>query len=249
MGSKVLNRSGTSIEIHKSDDIKITLIMMNRLKLTISFFSVPIIFGNIFSWGIAPSSAQPKKDITVFACIQQGENYATVAKRANRTTPPLIIWKDRSFGDKYPPKTRCEIVSGKLSKAVVEQGGRLKTLKLTHGKVGKDSVICYISHPTGSCNSKNTLLTLTANDIGKEKAIIEQLVSLKVTQEPLSRGVSRGGDGVPENRTMASFDEIDKSLSTDTVPETPTTPSPTTPGATPGATPGMTPGVTPGVTK
>jgi Circadian oscillating protein COP23 len=217
--------------------------MMNTLKSALSFFSVPIIFGNILSLGIAPSLAQPKKDITVFACIQQGENYATVAKRANRTTPPLIIWKDKSFGDKYPPKKRCEIVSSKLSKAVVEQGGRLKTLKLTHGKVGKNSVICYISHPTSRCDEKNTLLTLNKEDIGKEKALIEQLVSLKVTEEPLSRSVSRSSDGSPENRTMASFDEIDKSLSTDTVPETPATPSPTTPSPT---TPNPT---TPGVTQ
>ncbi len=182
---------------------------MNHLKSIIKFCYVPIIFGNIFSWEIAPSSAQPKKDITVFACIQQGENYATVAKRANRTTPPLIIWKDKSFGDKYPPKKRCEIVSSRLSKSVVEQGGRLKTLKLTHGKVGSASVICYISHPDGTCNSKNTLLTLIPEDIGQEKKIIEQLVSLKVTEQPLIRSPK-------QKRTIASFDEIDQFLNADT---------------------------------
>ncbi len=195
--------------------------MMKLLKSTISFFSVAVIFGGVSSLNMPPSYAQ-SKDITVFACIQQGEYYATVAKRANRTTPPLIVWKDESFGDKYPPKKRCEIVSNKLSKAVVSQGGRLKTLRLTHGKVGANSVICYISHPTGTCNSKNTLITLKPEDSGKEKAIIEQLVSLKVTQQPLSRSA----DGSSVDRTIASFDEIDKSLSSDTAPIDTSTPSP-----------------------
>jgi hypothetical protein len=202
--------------------------MIKLLKSTISFCSVAAIFGITSNLSMAPSYAQ-SKDTTVFACIQQGENYATVAKRANRTTPPLIIWKDKSFGDKYPPKKRCEIVSNKLSKAVVEQGGRLKTLRLTHGKVGANSVICYISHPTGTCTTKNTLLTLKPEDSGQEKAIIEQLVSLKVTQQPLSRSA----DGSSVDRTIASFDEIDKSLSSDIPQSDTTTPSPTT---TPGAT-------------
>ena len=57
---------------------------------------------------------------------------------------------------------------------------------------------------------------------GQEKTIIEQLVSLKVTQQPLSRG----RDGSSVDRTIASFDEIDKSLNSDTAPIDTSTPSP-----------------------
>jgi Circadian oscillating protein COP23 len=197
--------------------------MINILKSAIFGCSISIIFASTIGMGIAPSSAQTKKDVTVFSCIQQGENYATIAKRDKRATPPLIIWKDTSFGDNYPPKKRCEIVSSRLSKAVAEQGGRLSTLKLTHGKIGSNSVLCYISHPNDVCNSKNILLTLKSEDRGQEKAIIEQLVSLKVTEQPLMRG------GINERRTIASFTEIDKFLNADSSPEKSPIPSPTTP--------------------
>ncbi len=196
--------------------------MKNILKSTILGCSIAITFVSTSLMGIAPSSAQTKKDVTVFACIQQGENYATIAKRDKRATPPIIIWKDTSFGDNYPPKKRCEIVSSRLSKAVAEQGGRLRTLKLTHGKIGSNSIICYISHPNDVCTSKNILLTLKSEDRGQEKAIIEQLVSLKVTEQPLMRGSN-------QKRTIASFTEIENFLNGDTLPERSPAPSPTTP--------------------
>jgi hypothetical protein len=201
--------------------------MIKTLKSTISFFSIPMVFSStlalISTLGIVPTSAVPKSDITTFACIPQGENYATIAKRANRTTPPIIVWKDTSFGPKYPPQKRCEIVSNRLSQAVAAQKGRLKTLRLTHGMVGSNSVICYINHPQERCDKKNTLLTLKPEDRGQETAIIEQLVSLKVTQQPLSRG-----PGQPdEKRAVVSFgDAIEKALTPDTMPVTPTSPSP-----------------------
>lgn len=221
---------------------------MKKLKSTIGYLTISLSLTSTFALtiigAIAPSYAQtpPPKDATTFACITQGENFATIAKRANRVTPPIIIWKDRSFGDKYPPKTRCEIVSKRLSQAVAEQKGRLTTLRLTHGIVGSNSVICYVNHPdanttNGKCTSKNTLLTLKPEDKGQEAAIMKQLVTFSVTGQVINRGVGKP----TETRAVAEFGcELDSYLSDDPVakdkcsvpvtpPVTPTSPSPTTP--------------------
>ncbi|MCY7367871.1 MAG: COP23 domain-containing protein [Chamaesiphon sp.] len=179
--------------------------MLKRLKSIASICSLPIFCAGITLslvsvFSVAPSQAAPAKaDMTTFACVKQGEDYATVAKRANRTTPPIIIWKDKTFG-KYTPQKRCDIVSKRLTQAVGKQSGRLKTLKLTHGSVGSSSVICFINHPDAKCDSKNILFTLKPEDKGQEAAIIEQLVSLKVTQQPLVRGVENG-----EKRAIAKL--------------------------------------------
>ena len=186
---------------------------MEKIKLTIAFSSI-FVLTNLL--GMVATSAQtpPSKDATTFACVAQGEDFATIAKRANRVTPPIIIWKDKSFGDKYPPKTRCEIVSKRLSDAVAEQKGRLSTLRLTHGIVGANAVICHVSNPALKCTAKNTLLTLKPEDKGKESDIIKSLVSFSVTGNVLVRG--------SDTRTIADFgDALEKKFfSTDAVPET-----------------------------
>lgn len=186
---------------------------MKKLKLAIGFSSI---FALTSVLGISSTYAQTpaSKDATTFACIPQGENFATIAQRANRVTPPIIIWKDKSFGDKYPPKTRCEIVSKRLSDAVAEQKGRLSTLRLTHGVVGANAVICHVSNPALKCTAKNTLLTLKPEDKGKEAEIIKGLVSFSVTGTVLVRG--------SDTRTIADFgNELEKKyFSTDIVPET-----------------------------
>lgn len=188
---------------------------------TIEFFTIAIAFSSTLALtttvlGLTPSYAQAAvpKDATTFACIPQGENFATIAKRANRVTPPIIIWKDKSFGDKYPPKTRCEIVSKRLSDAVAEQKGRLSTLRLTHGIVGANAVICYVSNPALKCTAKNTLLTLKPEDKGKEAEIIKGLVSFSVSGKVIERG--------SDTRTIADFgDALEKKFfSTNAVPDT-----------------------------
>jgi hypothetical protein len=202
---------------------------MKKLTSTIGLLTMAISFSSSLALTGFPivelASAQtPSKDATTFACIAQGDNFATIAKRADRVTPPIIIWKDKSFGDKYPPKTRCEIVSKRLSDAVAEQKGRLSTLRLTHGIVGANSVICYISNPTiGKCNAKNTLITLKPEDKGNEAQIIKGLVSFSVTGTVLVRGT--------ESRTVVNFgDELEKKFfAPDALPASSPSMSPTTP--------------------
>ncbi|MFB2769528.1 COP23 domain-containing protein [Pelatocladus sp. BLCC-F211] len=167
---------------------------MNKFKSTTKLFWLALTVGSGFIFssvlGLTPSYSAPQKDITTFDCIRQGNYYATVARRGNRTTSPMITWKDTSIKD-WPPQKRCSVVSGKLTKAVSSQGGRLRTLRLTHGTVNSQPVICYITHVQGECNDQNLLLTLKPSERGREAEILQQLMSFSVkgTGEPLSRSV------------------------------------------------------------
>ncbi|MCY7368825.1 MAG: COP23 domain-containing protein [Chamaesiphon sp.] len=214
---------------------------MKKLKSIVAFSSI-LVLTSVLEIATAYSQTPRPKDPTTFACIPLGENFATIAKRGNLKTKPIIIWKDKSFGDKYPPKTRCEIVSKRLTNAVAEQKGRLTRLRLTHGIVGSNSVICYTTHPDantakGKCTAKNTLLTLKPEDKGQEAAIIKQLVTFNVTGQVINRGL-----GEPtETRAVVEFGcELDSYFANDpaakdkcsvpsTTPVTPGSPEPTTP--------------------
>jgi hypothetical protein len=175
---------------------------MNTFKSTTKFFWLGLTVGSslIFSsvLGLTPSYAAPQKNITTFACIRQGNYYATVARRGNRTTSPMITWRDTSIKD-WPPQRRCKVVSDKLTQAVTSQGGRLRTLRMTHGTVNSIPVICYITHPNQQCNGENLLLTLKPEEFGREAEILQQLMSFSVkgTGEPLTRSL--------EGRTIVSL--------------------------------------------
>lgn len=126
---------------------------------------------------------------TKFLCVSQGNGYATIAQRGNRRTSPLITWTSNAFGSQYTPEKRCNMVSQRLTQAVVATGGRLNTLRMTHGTVGSAPVICYIKNPEEECNSGNVLMTLNRNERGKEGEILKQLTnfSVKGTGSPLTR--------------------------------------------------------------
>lgn len=136
----------------------------------------------------APSHSLPN---TTFACILQGKEYVTVARRGDRTTPPMIIWKDTTWGPKYPPQKRCQIVSQRLTKAV-SSTGKLTSLDMTHGIVNSTPVICYITNKGAKCNSENILFSLKPSERGQEQEILAQLLafSKKGTGGPITRGGS-----------------------------------------------------------
>lgn len=145
-----------------------------------------------------PSNAQK----TTFYCIRNGKGYATVARKGLRQTDPIITWNDTSFGSKFTPKERCQIVGQRFNKAVSESGYSLRLLKLTHGTIRSNPVICYIGDITEKCNDKNLILTLNPSEKGQERQIVEQLkqFSVKGTGTPLTRS--------PDNSsTIAEFGE------------------------------------------
>jgi hypothetical protein len=164
--------------------------MISRLNvklLTIIFFvTSTLVLAN--ELGLAQTKRTVAKP-TKFLCVSQGRGYATIAQRGNRRTSPLITWNSNAFGPQYTPEKRCNMVSQRLTQAVAATGGRLNTLRMTHGTVGSAPVICYIRNPEEECNSRNVLMTLSPNERGKENEILKQLTSFSVkgTGSPLTR--------------------------------------------------------------
>ncbi|MCS6959231.1 MAG: COP23 domain-containing protein [Pseudanabaenaceae cyanobacterium SKYGB_i_bin29] len=127
---------------------------------------------------VAMTTGVKQPPVTTFSCIRSGENFATIARRGSRVTPPMIIW--RTDLGLWSAWERCRVVSQRLTEAVASQGGSFRNLFLTYGSVNQQSVICYVNSTEGACNNKNLLFTLKPSDRGREQAILEQLVSFGV---------------------------------------------------------------------
>lgn len=128
---------------------------------------------------------------TRFDCIKNGENYATIARRGNRRTEPMIVWT--SDLGKWNAWERCRVVSQRLSDIVARKGGSFRGLYLTYGRVNNLPVICYVDRIDEACASSgsNLLFTLRPEDRGKEADILERLVSFGVQ-----------GSGVPVQQSQ-----------------------------------------------
>jgi hypothetical protein len=118
--------------------------------------------------------------VTTFYCVSSGSGYATIARRGERSTPPMITWNSSEFGPKYTPQERCNIVSKKLTEVIAANGGKLRNLQLTYGRANGNPVICYVKSRNEICNRNNILLTLRSSDRGREREILEQLVTFSL---------------------------------------------------------------------
>ncbi len=132
-----------------------------------------------------PVKPKPKPmggEKTVFHCVPFKGNYATIARRGDRVTPPLIEWTS-TLGTEWTPQRRCQEVSQRLTRAVEMTGGKLRNLQLTYGSVNGMRVICYIdsSSRVNACNEKNLLFTLRQEDRGKEREILQSIVQFSLT--------------------------------------------------------------------
>ena len=173
----------------------------------------------------APSYSLPR---TTFACANQNKDYVTVARRGNRQTPPMIIWKDTSFGAKYTPQARCQIVSQRLTKAV-SSSGKLNSLDMTHGIVNSTPVICYITRKGDKCNSQNILFSLKASERGQEQKILAELLNFSKlgSGSPTVRGnqLPGGDDATGEPEELVTWGEsIENAFSNPVDPSQPVTP-------------------------
>lgn len=161
----------------------------------------------------------PRSSLTTsFHCIRHGQDFATVARRGNRTTAPIIVWTDTSFGPQFSPEERCKTVSQRLSNAFASRASRSGTLKITHGTVENNSVICYVKTTIEKCNSTNLLLTLKQIERGQEKVILNQLLNFSVTgsKPPLTRS--------KDNREIIDLGtQINKAFDNNEVTQTETT--------------------------
>jgi len=106
--------------------------------------------------------------VTTFSCVQNGNDFVTIARRGDQVTPPVINWKP-TLGY-YTPKAHCYIVSQELTRIVAENGGKLKNLQLITGTVRNQVVVCAVNK-LKSCNSSNMLFSLRTENASNEQGV------------------------------------------------------------------------------
>lgn len=159
-----------------------------------------------------PSQAQtPGPLVTEFRCVTAQKNFATIAARGTRTTPPMILWTKAQGG--LTAQQRCQQVTANLNQAVQRSGGRLSRLSLTTGTVNSSQVICSVRNVQQGCGTDNVILTLRPTDNPQE--VLQQIrdFSIRANTPPITRG--------PKNQEIYDFGlAVDSFLSQ---PETTTT--------------------------
>lgn len=115
--------------------------------------------------------------LTVFKCVGKEKNiWSTLAQRGNTTYDlPILTWQTSEFGSEWTPEKRCHHVSEKLTKAVENNEGKLKGLKLTYGPVGAYTVICVVNKDILNCNSENMLFTLNRKNDKNPSLILAKI--------------------------------------------------------------------------
>jgi Circadian oscillating protein COP23 len=171
----------------------------------------------------SPSPTSPTSPAaTVFECLRyEPAGFATIARRSDRVTPPMITWTSTLGG--FSAEERCNIVSDRLTRAVANTPeGKLKNMKLTYGRVNGSPVICYVNSDTEACNNRNLLLTLRPEDRGQERAILRQMVTFSVTGSGSAIQQSEAQDYAPLGEAV----EAQLSQPNEQAPTMPTTPPP-----------------------
>lgn len=205
-----------------------------NFKSLLSILALSSTFGFAGNPTIAQTKVAQNNFPTTFHCVRQQDGlHVTVARRGNRQTSPLFVWKSNSWGSKYPPQKRCSIVSQRLTGAVAKNGGKLSGLYMTHGIVNKYPVICYINDPNGGCTSKNLLLTLPLS----EKSFKKRSKILQSMAEFSKKGT---GTAITRGSSLIDLENMDDAFSENAVnvsPSTPIIPGSSTPEVAPPSQP------------
>jgi hypothetical protein len=217
---------------------------MKKTNFGTILFAVAVAVSSVLAMseqGFSQTQRTRNTEKTTFHCIRNGSGYATIARRGDAQTGAMITWNDTSFGSKFTPIERCKIVGRRLNGAIAKSGYSLSTLKLTHGILRSNPVICYANSSRKKCDDSNLILTLNQSERGQEQQIIDQLKNFSVdgTGTPVRRS------GGVDNRAIAEFGlQIDKAFSSGKaqratpeldVPDTEsTTPQLSTPASQPG---------------
>lgn len=122
---------------------------------------------------------------TEFVCKSLGKNkgFGTFPKKGKQIAKGAMIeWKSNYFGPEYTPEQRCQTVSNKLTTVVSANGGSIKELLLTTGRVNNYSVICYIdTTPEARCNNDNVLFTLHGENAKNPGAALGKILRFSAT--------------------------------------------------------------------
>ncbi len=114
-----------------------------------------------------------------FECKRLNNIYTTVPAG---TKAPFIRWRSQEFSKKgFTPKRRCEGVTNKLNRVIAENGGTLRGLWLTMGRVNRYRVLCHVNNRRSGCNRDNVLLTLSVWNRGNPSEVMARLLNLGVT--------------------------------------------------------------------
>lgn len=150
---------------------------------------------------------------TTFRCVREGRNFATIAERGDRTTPPIVQWRTGEFGPDYTPQQRCQIVSDRLSRAVSENGGRLTNLYLSTGTLNRLPVVCYLNGGATRCNSNNLLFTLDRRNAQNPDAVLQDLLNFGVsgTGRPVL-SLRPSGSTAPQTRGISLQRVVDEAF-------------------------------------
>lgn len=178
-----------------------------------------------------PAEETTEEVTTLFRCVREGNNYATIAERGERTTAPIISWRTAEFGPQYTPQQRCRIVSDRLSTAVAQNGGRLSNLYITTGTLNRLPVVCFVNNSSSGCNSQNLLLTLDRRNAQNPDAVLDSLFNFGVsgTGSPIL-SLRPSGSTTPRRRSINLERAVDEAFNS----ARPTRP---TPGNRPGTRP------------
>ncbi len=112
---------------------------------------------------------------TRFECLEKRPaGYATVARRGDLVTPPLLTW-DTTLGGGWTPEKRCDTVSQRFNQAVEINGGKLSYLRLTYGPLNGQTVICYTDDSNRPCSSSSLLFTLSPQNADEPRQVLVDL--------------------------------------------------------------------------
>ena len=105
---------------------------------------------------------------------------------------PIFTWEDKSFGDKWSPLERCQVVSRRLQVFVDNHGDFFKYI--TSGKLNNYPVFCISG--TGdiqnACSKHNLLITLSPKDnISK---VLEEIIAFPTEAIRVKRGNQAGSE-------------------------------------------------------
>lgn len=171
-------------------------------------FTIPVLVATLAFFG--PAAFQIKADAqtssstvkkvssqpTSFQCISKGKAFATVARKGTLVSTPMIIWESYVFGPEYTPQQRCKTVSQRLTSAVAKNGGLLKNLLLTTGRVQGQTVVCYVNTGAARCDSSNTLFTLKPENARDPGAALASLLRFGAGATNSTLHESAGGEDV-----------------------------------------------------
>ncbi|MEG4046612.1 COP23 domain-containing protein [Microcoleus sp. Pol17_C1] len=138
---------------------------------------------------VVPPPGRTRTAMTTVRCAGR----VTVAEK-NGKQFPVITWDTNYFGDTYSPETRCEMVSSKLHKAVMANGGSFAGVRFHTGVVNEDLVVCVLGSGQSRCNSGNVLFTLKPENRPRVGQILQELTNFSISGS--SSITEKSGEGI-----------------------------------------------------